>query len=181
MLEKYIKAVLYAYPLLKTVEEDYAEHIRNKALLSYNSRLTTQELAEYLAGEILHKSRLVWLKEVIEQTMARLSETERALLAIRYFGKNRKLYLRGLERKGEDPLLWSERKYFRMQQRLGEKVSSMLKIAGVTKALFDSELAEIDIFRKICKYIEKADALAQRGKCGEGLSLRKACAHSSAS
>lgn len=155
-----MKAVLYAYPLLKTVEEDYAEHIRNKALLSYNSRLTTQELAEYLAGEILYKSRLVWLKEVIEQTLARLSETERALLKIRYFGKNRKRCLQGLGKdfpKGENPLEWSERKYFRMQQKVGEKTVAMLKLAGVTRALFDRELAEIDIFRKISEYIDRQE------------------------
>ena len=82
-----MKAVLYAYPLLKTVEEDYAQHIKNKALLSYNSRLTTEALAEYLAEEILHKNRLVWLKEIIEKTVARLPEHERVLLGIRYFGK----------------------------------------------------------------------------------------------
>ena len=155
-----MKAVLYAYPLLKTVEEDYAEHIKNKAVLSYNSRLTTQELAEYLAGEILHKSRLVWLKEVIEQTLARLSEMERALLKIRYFGKNRKRCLQGLGQafpKGESPLEWSERKYFRMQQRVGEKTVAMLKLAGVTRTLFDRELAEIDIFRKICRYIDRQE------------------------
>lgn len=155
-----MKAVLYAYPLLKTVEEDYAAHIKNKALLSYNSRLTTQELAEYLAGEILHKSRLVWLKEVIEQTLARLSETERALLKIRYFGKNRKRCLQGLGEsfpKGGHPLEWSERKYFRMQQKVGEKTVAMLKLAGVTRALFDNELAEIDIFRKISGYIDRQE------------------------
>ena len=159
-MEKYMKAVLYAYPLLKTVEEDYAEHIRNKALLSYNSRLTTQELAEYLAEEILHKNRLSWLKNVVEQTLARLSETERTLLEIRYFGKKRKLRFclnEQSEQNGEACFVWSERKYFRMQQKVGEKVSAMLKVAGVTKPVFEGELAEIDIFRKVLRYIERTE------------------------
>ena len=165
-MEKYMKAVLYAYPLLKTVEEDYAEHIRNKALLSYNSRLSTQELAEYLAGEILHKGRLTWLKTVVEQTLARLSETERTMLEIRYFGKKRKLrfHLNEPSEKSEELcFLWSERKYFRMQQKVGEKVSAMLKVAGVTKHLFDRELAEIDIFRKILRYIDRTEEKAEVG------------------
>ena len=54
-MENYTKVVLYAYPLLRTVGEDYAEHIRNKALLSYDSAMTTERLAEYLAEEILCK------------------------------------------------------------------------------------------------------------------------------
>ena len=165
-MEKYMKAVLYAYPLLKTVEEDYAEHIRNKALLSYNSRLTTQELAEYLAEEILHKNRLSWLKAVVEQTLARLSETERTLLEIRYFGKKRKLRFYSneqTENNGEACFVWSERKYFRMQQKVGEKVSAMLKVAGVTKPVFERELAEIDIFRKVLRYIERTEGDGEIG------------------
>ena len=60
-METYLKAVLYAYPLLQTVEKDYADHITNKALLSYESKKSTEELAEYLAEEILRKERLIWL------------------------------------------------------------------------------------------------------------------------
>ena len=71
-MENYLKAVLYAYPLLKTVGEDYAEHIRNKAVLSYHSPRTTEELAEYLAEEILRKNDLLMLRGVIEKTVEKL-------------------------------------------------------------------------------------------------------------
>lgn len=89
-LENYTKVVLYAYPLLRTVGEDYAEHIRNKALLSYDSAMTTERLAEYLAEEILCKERLEWLKRTVEDVLSRLSDVERTLVAIRYFGKTKK-------------------------------------------------------------------------------------------
>ena len=51
-LENYAKTILFAYPLLKTVEKDYEEHIRNKALLSFNGRTTALALAEYLAQDL---------------------------------------------------------------------------------------------------------------------------------
>ncbi|MBP3422500.1 MAG: hypothetical protein J6K86_01910, partial [Clostridia bacterium] len=53
VLKNYVKIILYAYPLLKTVEKDYEEHIGNKALLSYDGRWTAEQTAEYIAGEIL--------------------------------------------------------------------------------------------------------------------------------
>ena len=60
-MENYLKTVLYAYPLLATVGEDYAEHIRNKAVLSYHSSRSTENLAEYLAQEILRKNDLLFI------------------------------------------------------------------------------------------------------------------------
>ena len=56
-MENYVKVALYAYPILRTVSEDYAEHIRNKALLSYDSGKSAEQLAVYLAEEILQKAR----------------------------------------------------------------------------------------------------------------------------
>ena len=107
-MENYLKTVLYAYPLLKTVGEDYAEHIRNKAVLSYNSSLKTEDLAEYLAKEILRKNNLLWLRGAIEGVLAKLDDTERALIAARYFGKKKI----PLHKAGEQE--WSDRTYFQI-------------------------------------------------------------------
>ena len=147
-MENYLKTVLYAYPLLKTVGEDYAVHIRNKAVLSYNSPRLTEELAEYLAREILRKNNLLWLKGVIEETLAKLDDTERALIGARYFGKKKI----PLHKEGEEP--WSERTYFRLQQKVGNKVGGMLVVAGVTKDFFDKELSEVELIRKVHRFVE---------------------------
>ncbi len=150
-MENYIKTVLYAYPLLKNVGEDYAAHIRNKAVLSYNSRFTTEKLAEYLAEEILRKDCLVWLKDKIDSVLHKLSESERTLVAVRYFGKRNK----NPQNIQSFPwAAWNERKYFRFMQRLSEKIGGMLKIAGITQEVFDNELLEIDIIKKIHRFVE---------------------------
>ena len=147
-MENYIKTVLYAYPLLETVGEDYAEHIRNKALLSYDSRLDAESLAVYLAEEILRKNCLEWLKNVIEQTLGKMSPLERALIETRYFGKKRRenVFPTGQQ--------WSERKYFRYQKKVGEKIGGMLAVAGITKEVFDKDLAELDLIKKIHRHVE---------------------------
>lgn len=155
-MEKYIKAVLYAYPLLKTVGEDYREHIETKALLSYKSQAPAWETAEYIAGEIIQKRRLEWLKERIERVVERLNDVEKTLLAIRYFGKEKKIkrLLSGEPACGEY-VKWSESKYFRMQKRLAEKVGAMLVCEGVTKEAFETEFAPLALFSRIYRFVQE--------------------------
>jgi len=156
-LENYAKVILYAYPLLKTVGEDYATHIRNKAMLSYNSRLSTESLAEYLAGEIIEKNRLEWLKNTMERILAKLTNEERTLLDIRYFGKTKKLrdFLKGqAENREGGGTGCSERMYFRRQSRLAEKIGAMLFYAGITQKTYDEQFKNLAIFRKIHTFVE---------------------------
>lgn len=151
-LENYTKAVLYTYPLLLTVRRDYEEHIKNKALLSYESRMTTENLMEYIAEEILCKEKLEWLKTLVEGVLDRLSDVERTLLAIRYFGKTKKVrqFLRLKAEKGGKE---SERKYFRKQQRLLQKVAAMLCQAGLTKEVYERDFAPMEIFSKVDRFL----------------------------
>lgn len=151
-MENYVKVVLYGYPLLKTVGEDYEVHIRNRAVLSHNSTMTAAELAEYLAEEILEMRTLEWLKATVENVLGQLGEEERELLAIRYFGRIKRLQ-NFLKTKAEEKG-WSKRKYYRMQKRLERKIAARLKGAGVTKELYERDLANTDIFRKIHRYVE---------------------------
>jgi len=51
--------------------------------------------------------------------------------------------------------VWSERTYFRKQQRLGEKVAAMLRVSGVTKEVFDRDFSRLGIFKKIHRFVEE--------------------------
>lgn len=156
-MENYAKAVLYAYPLLKTVGDDYAVHIRNKAVLSYDSNLTTERLAEYLAGEIIEKERLEWLKGVLDGVMSKLTEEERTLTEIRYFGQTNKLrdFLKNQADKRKDGGKGcSQRMYFRRQSRLADKLGAMIFYAGITPKVYDEIFKDMGIFRKIQRFVE---------------------------
>ena len=150
-MENYVKTVLYAYPYLDTVGEDYAQHIKNKALLSYDSRMNAERLAEYLAEEILHKERLEWLKTVVEEILGRLDRLERRLIGVYFFGEN----YDGVLQEEETLKTWSVRKQQRYRKKLGEKVAEMLRMAGLTKYTFDEELVSIEIIGKIHKGVLK--------------------------
>ena len=164
-MENYIKAVLYAYPLLKTVGEDYAEHIKNKAVLSYHSPRGTECLAEYLAEEILRKNCLLWVREIIHKALEELSEEERELLGRRYFGQRKKVPLMHKGKDGVDKP-WSERKYFRRQQKLGEKVSAMLSREGLNQEWFEKNLLGVELIEKIYRYIQAGKVIiAEESAC----------------
>ncbi len=156
-LKNYVKAVLYAYPLLSTVEEDYETHIRNKALLSFDDRRSAEETATYLAGEILEMRRLEWLKKKVGEAMQALSDVERTLVAIRYFGKRKRLksLLRPNIKEGlRKAPVWTERTYFRKQQRLGEKLCGLFVVCGITEEIFVRDFLPTALFKKIYQGVE---------------------------
>lgn len=155
-MEEFVKTILYAYPLLKTVGKDYEEHIRNKALLSYRSGGSAENLAEYLAEEILCKRRLEWLKEKIDCVLDKLDQVEKTLVKIRYFGLERKIkrpmdHAAGGEknRYGE----WSESKYFRRQNKLLSKMKGLFVAAGVNEEIFLKEFSILEPFREIYRFV----------------------------
>ena len=148
-MKNYARIILYTYPLLRTVEKDYEEHIGNKAILSYEGRWTAEQTAEYIAGEILEMRRLEWLKNTVRGILEKLSKEERALVAMRYFGKKKILKTAN----GGDA--WTERSYFRKQAKLGEKLGEAFVLSGLTEELFIQEFAKMDIFRKVERVLEK--------------------------
>lgn len=156
-MENYVKEILFGYPLLKTVEEDYQIHIRNKAVLSHDCATSAEKLAEYLAGEIIAMRSLKDLKSTVESVLDKLSEEERTLIEIRYFGRRKKMrgfLKRRVSKKEEKDVVWSETTYFRRQRILGEKVAAMLHFSGLTKEKYLAEYAQTDIFKKIHAFVE---------------------------
>ena len=168
-VKNYVKAVLYGYPLLKTVGEDYQAHIENKAALSVRTDKPAFELAVELAGEICEKRDLEWLKACVETALDMLSDVEKTLIAVRYFGKRRKIK-RSFHSASELPkteiAAWSERKYFRFQNRLSEKVGAILNRLGLTEEVFEKKFAGTDIFEKIYRFVceGKDQKIAQRAQ-----------------
>lgn len=141
----YAKAVMYAYPLLKSVENDYDQYIRNKALLSYKCEAFAA--AWTIAKRIEEKQSLVWLRGRVDKLLKGLNETEIALVEARYFGK----------RKADNLCVSTvcERSYFRKQERLAKKIACALSALGVTQEVFDQRFAKMDIFQSIYRFSER--------------------------
>lgn len=146
-LKAYVKAILYAYPFLKTVEKDYEEHITNMALLSYAPRLSVENMMEKIAKEIVEMHNLEWLKGRLEAVFRKLTESERGLLAVKYFGKRKAPQSEG---RGV-----SERTYFRRQGKLVERVGELLALNGVTEEIYLRDFAGMELFSRIERRLGK--------------------------
>lgn len=167
-MKNYVKIILHAYPFLKTVDKDYEEHIKNRALLSYDGSWTAEQTAEYLAGEILNMRRLEWLKKTLEEVLQKLTDVERTLTEIRYFGKGR--MLKGFLQKQKNPFTkraWTERSYFRYQERLGDKIASLLVLEGITEEVYERELASIDVLQKIEQMMKRRGRYELKARQGQ--------------
>ena len=155
-MNTYAKIILYTYPLLTTVEKDYEDHIKNRALLSYKNGRLAEEAVEEIAKEILEKRNLAWLKCLAEEVFVRLDDVEKLLVKIRYFGQARKIkYFLTLDLVGQGKKESRERAYFRRQQKLAEKIAGIFTEKGLTKEVFERDFSKIPIFDKarriLCK------------------------------
>ncbi len=157
-MENFVKAVLYAYPLLNKMDEAYRVHIRNKAVLSYRSDAPALVQAQSIASEILEKRKLAWLKATLEKVFARLTEAQRALLSIRFsVGKEKSPD----EKSGCGAL--GKGKYFRQLKRLEEKLRAMLKGEGLTEESFEKDFSKMELFRHIGKKMRKKGEVCTYG------------------
>ena len=156
-LGKYVKIILYAYSFLRTVGKDYEEYIRNKAILSYNNRKSAESLAEEIAEELITQNKLLWLKEKVEQVVEKLTERERKLVELKYFGRRLKKEEKEEIFSDGNGKIWSERKYFRAQDKLAKKLLSLFVFSGVSEELFEKEYSKMDIFRRAKRLVEREE------------------------
>lgn len=152
-MESYIKAVLYVYPRLEKIKADYGEHIRNRALMSCSYRGATENLCEYLAREIVRKQLIGELKNTLDEVLEKMTEEERFLLELRYFG--RKKHLTEYSRNTVREIAGSERNYYRRQEKALCKAGYLLKRAGLTEEVFFREYGGIETLSSVCRYIDE--------------------------
>ena len=157
----FVRTVLYAFPQLQGIEEGYREHISNQAILSHDGRCATEKLMVYLMGEIERKAKIAQLKKLVGDAVAGLTLEEKLLLDVRYFGKSEQVKrifasVKAGIAQGEYAKLkpWTERTYFRRQDKLLKKIAQRLQALGLTKEVFLKEYADIEGVSGIYRYLE---------------------------
>ena len=160
-MENCVKAILYCYPSLGGVEEGYYQHIKNKAVLSSDGRLSAQRAAEDIALEILRKGKVRELKNLATMVISKLTTEEKLLLDVRYFGKMdrvKRIFAAKYAGIADEEMncikIWSERTYFRKQKRLLIKLVERFEELGLTKERFANEFAELDGVSAVYTYVE---------------------------
>ena len=169
-MRNYAKAIFYAYPFLKNIDKEYDEHVFNRAVLSYRNDFSAERIALYIAGEIVEKQTLQWVKSTVDEIVRQLTDEERTLVEIRYFGKRRKIRR---QRVGGGAGALSERTYFRKQSKLADKLGGMLTQKGIGEKFFKDELLKIELFEKAYVYVCGGRDLHVRKNEREWISFRE--------
>lgn len=169
-MRNYVKAIFYAYPFLNTMDKEYDEHLKNRAVLSYRTDFSAERIALYIASEIVEKQTLQWVKQTVESVLETLDCSERTFVQIRYFGKRRKIRRERLPG-GVGAL--SERSYFRKQSKLVDKLGAMLTQKGLDKQFFNQNLMPIELFAKAYQYVCKGRDLHVRKNEREWIAFRE--------
>ena len=150
-MNEYVKALLYLYPSFKRMTEDFGEHIKNKAYLSFECKGGTERYVEYLAGEVIKKKKMEEISFAMDELVDKLSDKEKFLLEMRYFRRKKKLQAY-METLGEEAL-GSKRSYFRKQGKLFEKLCLRLKRKGLTEEEFIERYGELDGISSVMRFI----------------------------
>ena len=158
-MKKYVKAVLYSYPLLKMTEEGYEEHIKNVACMSHASKVGAERTAEYLAEEILRARRFSELRQIAEKVLGKMSEKEKFLLEIRYFRRRKKLK-EFMEKLGEDGG-FSKRNFFRKQHDVLKKAEGLFERYGLSKERFDRDFANFESMEIAMRFVDRVEDLTK--------------------
>ncbi|MBQ4269230.1 MAG: hypothetical protein IJB97_06250 [Clostridia bacterium] len=165
-MDSYVKAIMYAYPYLEYMEKEYAQHIENKAVLSYAGDQNVERLAEYIVGQVIEKEKIGKLKTLADQVWETLTDVEKTLVAIRYFGAEKKIK-RATRATGAGTFrvdeirerlktaFSNERNYFRRQQRLLKRLAATFRNLGLTEAAFLSEFGDVAFLRKVFETVKE--------------------------
>lgn len=179
----FVKAILYVYPSMGALSEAARTAAENKAYLSYRSRFNAIHDLEEVAEEIFLAERLDSLKKTTEEALARLNKEELFLLEYRYFRRKKMLAKFG------DELPFSERNYFRKQEKLLRKIAAQLSLNGVTEEYFlkayENSVCLMKVYRaivsgkeqKICARREKRTLRFQGSKFSGGADFLPCATH----
>lgn len=154
----YVKTALYVYPVLRAAAKELGEHVKRKAYLSYASKTSCQNLAEYLLEQLDAKTRLETLYAEMKKAMHKLSDGEKTLLFVRYFGVRK---TSGYTDEQLKSVCGSRRTYYRKQDKLKRKIGERLKRAGLSEERFYREYGGIELIRRVDDALQKGRRGAQ--------------------
>lgn len=162
------------------MEKEIEDHIRFKALTSYDYRRSSEKMVEYVAKQVALRQTLLRLKTTVKTVIDALSEEERLLMDLRYFGKLDDVVkrLRGCLRRSDEPCVrarkicqtlgikrvWSERSYFRKQKALLEKVEAKFIAAGLSDKDFENDYGDLGVIRFVQRVLERGREVVAIGR-----------------
>lgn len=154
----YVKTALYVYPVLRAAAKEIGEHVKRKAYLSYASKDSCETLTGYLLEQLDAKAKIETLSAEMKKATEKLSDDEKTLLRVRYFGLRKKSEYTDEDLKS---VCGSRRSYYRKQDKLKRKIGERLKRAGLSEERFYREYGGIELIKRVDDALRKGRRGAQ--------------------
>lgn len=157
---EFAKVLLYAYPRMNGMVEEYGQEIERGAMLSFRHRESGLALAERLAEKIMLKRFLYTVKCDLDGLLSGLKKEELFLLEYKYF--RRRAIAEKLFR--ELSVRWSPRTFYRKQIAVLKKVCAELTSRGMTQEWFLREFSHFPNFMRAYRAILSGKEYLVAGK-----------------
>ncbi len=137
--------------------------MKRKAYLSFDNRVSCEKLAVYLLEQLELKTRIETLSDTLGGVVDKLSDQEKFLLQLRYFGGKNKT-ISACSDEEIRKLCGSRRSYYRRQERLVKKIAEKLLRRGVNEDSFYKEYGEIEVIRRVDRTLKAGKRAAQSAR-----------------
>lgn len=152
----YAKTILYVYPNVESVIEQIDELVEKKAITSMNDYSPCLSQCEKITELTRQKREFIYLKNVLDRVLERLSEEEKVYLEYKYFKRKNKRDLGDYD--------FTSRNYFRKQIKLARKIANSLEKKGFDDAYFEKNLLCVEFMNEFCKRVEEQETLSRKNK-----------------
>lgn len=156
MNELYAKTALYAYSHIDKVAKQIDEIVEKQASTSMTNFSPCIGQCEKIVFYSCQKALLMKLKFTIDGVIQKFTDRELAYLDYKYFRKNPKINLSELN--------FSNRNYFRIQNRLTQKFAKRLERAGIDDGVFEKEMLRVDFLRDLLCRVKEHELNSLKNK-----------------
>ncbi len=154
-MKAYQKLMLLLYPKLGRMAEDIKKMIESLAGVCGGNETAEQSVQKILDYMYVRDCFIV-LKAELDEVFVKLEREERYLLEYKYFRRKKVLS----EEFADMQMNCSERTYFRRQNRLAEKINSLLMQSGLSEAWFNKTFSCVPY---VMAALEKVRESGERG------------------
>ena len=144
-MKSYKNAILYIYPSIDEIVEQYEDIIVKKAENSYMDLSPCEKIANKIIDLIYEKNLLIELKVLLDKVLKNLTDSEMMYFEYKYFKRKPKSFFEGFD--------VSSRQYFRNQLKVFKKYSNLLDKYKMNEKWFEDYL-KINFIKELCVRLE---------------------------
>ena len=156
MKTNYIKTLLSTYPRIQKIIEQIDDLVLKKAMSAFSCFSPCQEIAEKILLLTERKKVLIEIRQVCDNVFNKLTIEEYDMIDYKYIKRKSKEYYKNFD--------YSSKGYFRRQNKLLTKLSSLFFSQGIDDEWFNDNCLNDEYFKTTLRRIINHELNMQKNK-----------------